>query len=84
MLARLKSQIFIDKLVFDLRDHSENYIKAVIKDDKGRICSKIETEVVARQKTFCWEGLNDLPYGVYTLELEGAEEAQPVRLVKRV
>jgi hypothetical protein len=31
-----------------------------------------------------WNGLNDLPYGVYTLEFSQGEEEHRVRMVKRV
>lgn len=84
MFAKLKSPVFIDTLVFELNNVPASSLRAVLKDDKGKVCSMFETEVGPAQKSFCWRGLNDLPYGVYTLELSGGEEEQQMRLVKRV
>lgn len=84
MLAKLKSPVFIDKLIFELSDATAFSLRAVLKDDKGKICSMFETEVEPAQKSLCWNGLNDLPYGVYTLELSGGKEEQFMRLVKRI
>ncbi len=84
MLAKLKSPVFIDKLIFELSDATASSLRAVLKDDKGKICSMFETEVEPAQKSLCWNGLNDLPYGVYTLELSGGKEEQLMRLVKRI
>jgi hypothetical protein len=43
-------------------------------------------ELIAPQgdKTLTWKGLNDLPYGVYTLELSQGEDEMKMRLIKRV
>ncbi len=84
MFAKLKSPVFIDTLVFELNNVPASSLRGVLKDDKGKVCSMFETEVEPVQKSFCWRGLNDLPYGVYTLELSGGEEEQRMRLVKRV
>ncbi len=84
MLAKLKSLVFIDTLTFDLSETTPSSLKVVLKDEKGKICSMFETELKPTQKSLCWKGLNDLPYGVYTLELTGGDEEQHMRLVKRV
>ncbi|MCO5234832.1 MAG: hypothetical protein M9933_01080 [Chitinophagaceae bacterium] len=84
MLAKLKSPIFIDTLTFDLSESTPSPLKVVLRDEKGKVCSIFETELTPAQKSFCWKGLNDLPYGVYTLELSGGDEEQQMRLVKRV
>ncbi|MDX2048134.1 MAG: hypothetical protein SFU87_15195 [Chitinophagaceae bacterium] len=85
MLARLKSPVFIDYVVFELTDVVNSSLRAVLRDEQGSVCSKLETTVPNGQKSFRWNGLNDLPYGVYTLELDhGDEEQQKLRLVKRV
>ncbi|MCO5240237.1 MAG: hypothetical protein M9904_09280 [Chitinophagaceae bacterium] len=84
MHARLRSMTFIDSLFFELSDATDSSLKAVLKDEKGKVCSMLETEVGCAQKFFRWEGLNDLPYGVYTLELTGGKVEQRMRLVKRV
>lgn len=82
MLAILKSQVFIDTLIFDLTDAVLSPLKAVLKDEKGHICS--ETKIEPSQRQVCWKGLNDLPYGVYSLELTCKSEEQRLRLVKRI
>lgn len=84
MPAKLKSLVFIDTLILELDSDTEPFLKAVLKDDKGKICSMLETKIEPSQKLFFWKGLNDLPYGVYTLELSGGNEEQQMRLVKRV
>jgi len=84
MLAKLRSPIFIDTLTFDLSETAPSPLKVVLKDEKGKVCSFLETELRPQQKSFCWDGLNDLPYGVYTLELSGGDMEQRMRLVKRV
>ena len=84
MFAKLKSQVFIDTLTFELSETANPSLRASLKDDKGKVCSMMETTFEPSQKVFRWIGLNDLPYGVYTLELWGGTEEQLVRLVKRV
>lgn len=84
MHAKLKTMIFIDSLFFELCDATSSSLTAVLKDEKGKVCSMLKTEVSVAQKFFRWEGLNDLPYGVYTLELTGGKVEQRMRLVKRV
>jgi len=84
MFAKLKSQVFIDTLTFEFMRQDRSSLRAVLKNEEGRVCSKMETQVNEDQKVFKWNGLNDLPYGVYTLELSHGEEEQSERLVKRV
>ncbi|MFT3706017.1 MAG: hypothetical protein QM802_26860 [Agriterribacter sp.] len=84
MLATLKSQVFIDTLVFELNDETTHYLKAILKDEGGKICSTLETNLEPSQKIFSWRGFNDLPYGVYMLELIDGTEYQQMRLVKRI
>ncbi|MGE5108487.1 MAG: hypothetical protein ACM3H8_13130 [Sphingobacteriales bacterium] len=84
MLAKIKSSVFIDSLTIEFDNTSSSPLKAVLKDEKGKICSSVETEQSANQKFYSWRGLNDLPYGVYTLELTRGSDEQKMRLVKRV
>jgi hypothetical protein len=84
MLVKSKSSVFIDRLTFELDNPHKCLLKAVLKDDTGIVWSALETEAENDQQIFNWNGLNDLPYGVYTLEISrGADEGR-VRLVKRV
>lgn len=84
MFAKVKSPVFIDALKFELVAGSNSSLKAVLKDDKGSVCSTLETLLPDEQQELTWRGLNDLPYGVYTLELSHGKDAMQMRLVKRV
>jgi hypothetical protein len=44
----------------------------------------METEMEKDQQELYWGGLNDLPYGVYTLEISQGQDEMKMRLVKRV
>jgi hypothetical protein len=84
MNLKLKSPVFIDRLTFELNHPQTCMLKAVLKDDKGCVCSALETEVKTGQQVLDWEGLSELPYGVYTLEILGGTNEMKVKLVKRV
>ena len=84
MFVKLKSPVFIDKLTFQVDYPQKCLLKAVLKDDTGFICSALETEVENDQRELNWNGLNDLPYGVYTLEISRGKDEMKMRLVKRV
>ena len=84
MLLKVKSPVFIDRLSFELNQPQKCKLKAVLRDDKGSVCSAMETELRAGQRAFDWEGLNDLPYGVYTLEILSGAMVIKAKLVKRV
>jgi len=84
MIAKIKSANFIDTLQFELEAPSHNSLKAVLRDDKGSVCSQFETVFLEDEPQVVWKGLNDLPYGVYTLELSQGEDKIKLRLVKRV
>jgi hypothetical protein len=83
MIAKVKTATFIDTLRFELVA-SPNPLKAVLRDEKGRVCSEFETTFVKEEPVITWKGLNDLPYGVYTLEIIQGEEEIRLKLVKRV
>lgn len=85
MFAKPKSAVFIDSVVFEV-DHEESSssLHAVLKDEKGSVMSSMEAEIPQGQKNFSWRGLNDLPYGVYVLELKTGDNETRVRMIKRV
>lgn len=84
MFLKVKSPVFIDRLTF-LVDHPVKcLLKAVLKDDAGIVCGAMETEMEKDQQELYWGGLNDLPYGVYTLEICQGKDEMKMRLVKRV
>ncbi|MCZ2459560.1 MAG: hypothetical protein LC128_08015 [Chitinophagales bacterium] len=84
MFAKVKSSIFIDALQFELNAPRGECLRGVIKDEKGSVCSILERDLISDTEQFTWSGLNDLPYGVYTLELTHGEDEMKMRLVKRV
>jgi hypothetical protein len=84
MFAKMKSSMFIDALQFELTAIKGKYLKGVLRDDKGSVCSILERDVANEEEQFTWPGLNDLPYGKYTLELSQGEDEMKMNLVKRV
>lgn len=85
MFAKLKSPNFIDTLVLELTELlTPHPLKAVLKDETGHICSILNTYIKPSQKLLLWDGLNDLPYGVYSLEISCHTAEQQMRLVKRI
>ena len=85
MFAKVKSTVFIDSLKVELTTPPINTsLRAILRDDKGCVCSTLETKMPVRNNEVIWKGLDNLPYGVYTLELtQGADELK-MRLVKRI
>lgn len=84
MFAKLKSQVFIDAVTVELVAPASSLLRAVLKDERGSICKSTETDLATAHRNFTWGGLNDLPYGVYTLELSNGEIEETYRMVKRV
>jgi hypothetical protein len=84
MFAKIRESFFTDSLTFEWERITSNPLKFVLKNDKGEVCSTLETHQGNNQKYFSWRGLNDLPYGKYVLELSNIEGDQLVKLVKRV
>ena len=84
MFAKIKSSNFIDALQFELIEDTDSFLKGILKDEEGSICSTLEREIPGGQKKINWTGLNDLPYGKYTLELSHGQEEIKMNLVKRV
>jgi hypothetical protein len=84
MFLKVKSPVFIDHLTFQVEEPQKSYFKAILRDDAGLVCGALETEVEKDQQQLDWNGLNDLPYGVYTLEISRGSDEMKMRLVKRV
>jgi len=83
IFAKVKHQVFIDFLILELFQNL-SVLKAVLKDETGSVCSALETSLQLNQRTIEWKGLNDLPYGVYTLELFDGDNEIKTRIVKRI
>ena len=84
MFAKIKSTVFIDALTLELVAPLRSSLRAILRDERGTECSRLEANVPQGNNTVTWKGLNDLPYGVYTLELSQGEDEMKMRLVKRV
>ena len=85
MFAKPKSPVFIDSMVFEVdRNEAPSSLRAVLKDEKGSVVISMEAEIPKGHTNFNWRGLNDVPYGVYVLELYNGESETRVRMVKRV
>jgi hypothetical protein len=84
MIAKVKSSVFIDTLKVEFLSCTSHCLKAVLRDEKGSICSELETILPTDQPEITWKGLNDLPYGVYTLELTQGDDEVQLKMVKRV
>jgi hypothetical protein len=84
MFAKVKSSNFIDALKLQFNVPKGNFLRCILKDDKGSICSTLERSIDADKEDFTWTGLNDLPYGKYTLELSQGGDEIKMNLVKRV
>ena len=84
MFAKVKSTVFIDSLKLEMLAQEKTSLKAILRDDKGFVCSTLEASMPVRNNELVWKGLNNLPYGVYTLELIQGDDEMKMRLVKRV
>jgi hypothetical protein len=89
MFAKVKPSIFIDALQLELSALKGSCLKGVLKDDKGSVCSILEKDISKDRENVMWTGLNDLPYGKYTIELsQGRDEPDSyevkMNLVKRI
>ena len=84
MFAKVKSSVFIDALQFQLTCLKGYCLRGILKDDKGSVCSTLLKDIATDKEEFTWTGLNDLPYGRYTLELFQGENEMKMNLVKRI
>jgi hypothetical protein len=83
MFAKVKPQVFIDTLTLELSTPEKNGIKALLRDESGVVCRRMEA-ASPTHRSVTWNGLNDLPYGVYTLEVQQGDDEMQMRLIKRV
>lgn len=84
MIAKIKPSIFIDALQLELSALKGKLLKGVLRDDKGSVCSVLEKNISKDAENVTWTGLNNLPYGKYTIELSQGEEEVRMNLVKRI
>ena len=84
MFAKVKSNVFIDKLKLEFTDQDHSSLKAVLRDEDGHVQSSLEKTLPNNLHELTWDGLNHLPYGVYTLELSQGNDEMKMRMVKRI
>ncbi|MFN4314435.1 MAG: hypothetical protein ACK4E0_09095 [Chitinophagaceae bacterium] len=84
MFAKIKPSIFIDALQLELTSSKGSHLKAVLRDEQGSVCGSLEKSLARENEAFTWSGLNDLPYGTYTIELSQGDDQMEMRLVKRI
>lgn len=84
MLAKSKSPVFIDNLVIEVDEVLSAPLQVILRSEDGEICGKMEKRISPHTRSICWEGLNDLPYGRYTLECTQGAEVVELKLVKRI
>ena len=84
MFAKIKSLVFIDAFRLEVSGPKGNCLRGILRDDKGSVCSTMERDIVTEREELTWSGLNDLPYGRYTLELSKGDDEMKMNLVKRV
>ncbi len=84
MLVKTKSYSFIDKLTIELEEAVRGPVHVVLKSEDGKIYCKTEKKISNGNHLIDWEGLDHLPYGVYTLECTQGEDMVRVKTVKRI
>ncbi len=84
MIATVKTATFIDTFKVELTSCKKNCLTAILRDETGSICGRLETELISDKPELTWKGLNDLPYGIYTLVISQGEDEVSLRMVKRV
>jgi len=84
MLVKTKSFSFIDKLTIELEETAQGLLHVVLKSEDGEICCKTEKKISNGNSLIDWEGLDHLPYGVYTVECSQGQVTAKVKTVKRI
>lgn len=84
MFAKVKSSVFIDALRLEFSGPKGHSVRGILRDDQGSVCGRMEKKILREREELTWDGLNDLPYGKYTLELSQGEDEMKMNLVKRV
>ena len=84
MLAKTRSFSFIDKLIIEIEDAVQAPLQVKLKSEDGQIWCKTENRVHSGATSIDWEGLGELPYGVYTLECSQGKDTVEMKTVKRI
>lgn len=84
MLVKTKSFSFIDKLTIELEETEKGPLHVVLKSEDGKIYCKTEKKINNGKHQIDWDGLDHLPYGIYTLECSQGKDLVKVKTVKRI
>lgn len=84
MLAKPRTSTFIDNIVIEIQEALIIPLRVSLRNEDGKICCKTEKKINSRNEQIKWEKLNDLPYGVYTLECSQGEVIIETKMVKRI
>lgn len=84
MIAKPRTSTFIDNIVIEIQEALTIPINVSLRNEEGEICCKTERKISLKNEQIKWEKLNDLPYGVYTLECCQGEVIIETKMVKRI
>jgi hypothetical protein len=84
MIAKPRAASFIDNLIIEVREAFAMPLLFSLRNEDGKICCKTEKRITNDSESVNWEGLNDLPYGIYTLECSQGNETVETKIVKRI
>ena len=84
MFAKPRAASFIDNLIIEVREAFAMPLLFSLRNEDGKICCKTEKKITNDSEFFNWECLNDLPYGIYTLECSQGNETVETKIVKRI
>lgn len=82
--ASVRTPIFTDTLCFKLVNCLQGLIEFILVDEYGTVCRRLEAKVPENSNELKWDGLNDLPYGIYNLQMLQGSNEMSMRLIKRV
>ena len=84
MLAKPKTPVFIDNLTIEVEEANHQPFHVSLKSEDGKICRKTEKKIGFDKSTINLEGLDELPYGIYTVECSQGGDIVKVKTVKRI
>jgi hypothetical protein len=84
MFAKPQRVTFIDDMVIEVHEAQQSPIMVILRNEDGKICCKTEKKIRSGNESIRWEGLNDLPYGIYTLQCSQGDDVIETRMVKRI
>jgi hypothetical protein len=84
MFAKPQRVTFIDDMVIEIQEAQKSPILVTLRNEDGKICCKTEKKIRSGNESIRWEGLNDLPYGIYTLQCSQGDDVIETRMVKRI